>query len=160
MTDLAPLVPLLARNADRNGVSQRIRALELEWGAEEGPEELLEKPMDVILGSDVTPFVQSLPDLHSTIMRYTTQCTEIYLSHRDRGDVQFVLDTFTEHFLCESISLPQTISAGVTLLFKLKRRAAGSIVHGECTEEQSLAPHVYDAIHRGDIKAMKRYFMS
>eukprot|EP00966_Prymnesium_polylepis_P314478 7266938-Prymnesium_polylepis.1 len=57
LTDLAPLVPLLERNAKRNGVEQRTVAREIEWGCEDIPDVILmPRAPDVILGSDITPF--------------------------------------------------------------------------------------------------------
>jgi len=59
LTDYAPLLPLLRRNAAANGVGGACEAVELEWGgalpsALDGVESL-----DVILGSDITAFIQS-----------------------------------------------------------------------------------------------------
>ena len=63
LSDLAPLLPLLRRNAAANNVADRCAVLELEWGGAL-PATLLEpNSLDVILGSDVTAFVQACTSL-------------------------------------------------------------------------------------------------
>jgi len=67
LTDLAPLLPLLRRNAAANGVADCCSAVELEWGCPLPPFLLEPSSLDVILGADITAFVQSLPQLTATL---------------------------------------------------------------------------------------------
>ena len=67
LTDLAPLLPLLRRNAAANGVADCCSAVELEWGCPLPPFLLEPSCLDVILGADITAFVQSLPQLTATL---------------------------------------------------------------------------------------------
>ena len=67
LTDLAPLLPLLRRNAAANGVADCCSAVELEWGCPLPPFLLEPSSLDIILGADITAFVQSLPQLTTTL---------------------------------------------------------------------------------------------
>ncbi|EOD37080.1 hypothetical protein EMIHUDRAFT_122462, partial [Emiliania huxleyi CCMP1516] len=56
LTDLAPLLPLLRRNAAANGVADCCSAVELEWGCPLPPFLLEPSSLDIILGADITAF--------------------------------------------------------------------------------------------------------
>eukprot|EP00326_Haptolina_ericina_P039715 CAMPEP_0181232462 /NCGR_PEP_ID=MMETSP1096-20121128/35745_1 /TAXON_ID=156174 ORGANISM="Chrysochromulina ericina, Strain CCMP281" /NCGR_SAMPLE_ID=MMETSP1096 /ASSEMBLY_ACC=CAM_ASM_000453 /LENGTH=267 /DNA_ID=CAMNT_0023326757 /DNA_START=287 /DNA_END=1090 /DNA_ORIENTATION=+ len=160
LTDLLPLVPLLARNAALNDVVDRVVTCELEWGAEEVPDELRSTPVDIILGSDITPFVQTLPHLRHSILQCSAEHTVVLLSHRDRGDVKHLLEAFEEGFECEEVSLSGAVAAGATKLFRLRRHAASAAPTAEEEEAKLLAAHVDAAVSRGDFRAMKQFLLA
>jgi predicted RNA methylase len=107
MTDYGCLLPLLERNAAANMVSSAVTAVKLDFcqpGSEDDPR--LAPPPDVIIGSDITAFVQQNSLLATTMARIAAPHTRLYLSHQDRGDIDFVLDELEQRFTCERVTLP------------------------------------------------------
>ena len=129
LTDYPQLLPLLTRNASLNGVEASVKVLPLEWGVDEAdafveglPAESSQTPIDMILGSDVTAFVQTLDVLEATIHRLATaEHTQVLLAHLDRNDAHFVLETFEKRFTIERL-VPAWQHSPKHMLFRMLKR--------------------------------------
>ena len=164
LTDLKPLLPLLHRNAKHNGVADVACVRELEWGSEIGE---AFGPIDVILGAEITCFVQTLQDLAHTLRAVASARTEIYLAHRQRGMENFMVEEFSPYFCITA--LPQSAStAGNILIYKMQLRADSCLEETSGSEfaTDSPAPSIADGeahvpqdvvarAARGDIAALK-----
>lgn len=62
LTDYPELLPLLSRNATRNGLAERVLTSPLEWGEASAAAlaSMQPAPCNVLLGGDITAFPQSL----------------------------------------------------------------------------------------------------
>ena len=132
LTDYPQLLPLLTRNAALNALSSRAMAKPLEWGREQAmsflgamPEDAAREPFDLIIGSDITAFVQTLAELEATIHQLATaEHTQIILAHHDRGgDVAHVVEVFGARFACERI-VPSWQHPAEHMLLRLTKRTA------------------------------------
>lgn len=166
LTDYAQLLPLLSRNAALNGVEGRCRALPLEWGRH--GLQAFERAcggalphVDVIVGSDVTTFIQSLGELAETVDALCAAGTEVYIAHHHRGtDARFFFDEFAPSFEREELELPPASRGpdGRVSVYRLTRRAAdGGLVDGV---EQAVPERTLDRALRGDVRDLKRWLAS
>ena len=177
LTDLPPLLPLLARNAATNGVDCSVRALD--WCADERALDLAVNsvpPPDLILGSDITCFIQDLPQLSRLLERLARPSdAAIVLAHHERGgDSEHVLDAFDACFRCERIHAGANPHKDVSLFSLRVREREGADpfsherVHGdaahaarepsgvECDAEESSMSTAIEAACRGDVRALKQ----
>ena len=156
ITDLPPMLPLLERNAAANSVHCEVKALD--WCADEDEIAALldgwEPSPDLIIGSDITCFVQHLPELARAIERLAVhRDARIVFAHHDRGgDTAFVLSAFGPRFLCQRLEFG-TDDNPVRLL-ELRLRPPSTM------EDEStiggLSAEAVERACRGDIGEMKR----
>ena len=118
LTDYPQLLPLLRRNAQRNGVADRVDARGLEWGAEQAEALALHldergSGLDALIGADVSAFVQSLDELAITCHRLCAGpaggravAAQCYIAHHERGDSPLLLEAFAPYFDAERLELP------------------------------------------------------
>lgn len=164
LTDLPPLVPLLQRNAARNRVANVTRAQCLDWREPNLPIGL---PVpDIILGSDITVFIQQNEALAIAMAKLCAPHTRILLAAQDRGDATFLLQELSKRFHCERVPYSPGSAAlgdeygggkGKTvemLILSMTRRDRGA--DDQEAEEATRRQDEIDAACRGDIAAMKR----
>lgn len=159
LTDLPPLLPLLRRNCEANGVARTTRVAPLEWGGDAAARFARDAggPFDVILGADITPFVQTLDELAETISALATPTrdgrdgTLVLISHRHRGaDFRFVRDAFARAFAIEPI-----VESDIGVYqFHVRPRPEGGDGDGD---EAALRSAIGAASH-GDIGGLKAMF--
>ena len=170
LTDLPPIVPLLARNARANDVTVDVCALD--WEMSVVPAALV--GADVILGSDITCFTQDLPLLARLLQRMAHSHTMILLAHHDRGDVDCLHEALRDGFTCERMHLPWDADgcASPIHVYRVQRRQH----HGfdsidaidddhaqDCCDARGSTEPSRDAVLaalRGDVSALKRQLCS
>lgn len=103
LTDLPPLLPLLRANAAANGVADRVKVRELEWGSAAGapPEETA----DVVLLSDVFYDPAAMAPLASTLRRVCREDTRIWAASEVRESIYSCLDMLKDEG-CRVTELP------------------------------------------------------
>ena len=167
-TDYPQLLQLLERNAQRNGVTASAHVRALEWGAAEAeafvsglPAELSRRPIDMIIGSDITVFVQTLDELEATIHRLAiADHTQVCLAHHNRGgDLRYVLEAFGRRFAIERLTPAWHHSPEHVLLRLRKRRdgetsnVGGARSDSACSDERSAAEPPPDEVPEEIIRA-------
>ena len=157
LTDLQPLLPLLERNARSNGVEGQVVVRPLEWGDSKDLQGF--PPIDVIIGSDITTFIQSLGVLESTITLLATERTEVIIAHQHRGsDASFFFDEFSRRFVCEELPpLPDTLlTPGADIRLYRLRKLAQPLSTIDVSDEDAIPEDVLAAAIRGDVRALKQ----
>lgn len=171
LSDLPPLLPLLRRNAAANGVRATVCALDWEH-PEDDALQLFPTSPDVIIGSDITCFVQALPHLAIALERLAASSTTILLAHHVRGnDTASLLETFGQRFSCERVALSsvaKVAKADSVHLYRFRRsqRESGAVGlsvggHHYVRSEESegdVTELELEAALRGNITALKRRF--
>ena len=80
---------------DGGGADAKWAVWALEWDDEDRAAQVARAgPIDVILGADVTTFVQLLPDLARTVHALASAATEVYIAEGGRGDSNFLVEEF------------------------------------------------------------------
>jgi hypothetical protein len=162
LTDLPPLLPLLRRNVEANGVARTTRVRTLDWREETPADWPASWHADVILGSDITPFVQDLGALVDRIEALATPETRVYIAHQDRGgDVQFVREAVADRFTCEEERILRGGTAGVPAIFffALRRRPEDEVCRAASEDVgEGLSEAQLEAACRGDIRLLKQLY--
>jgi len=99
LTDLKPILPLLQRNIDRNvPQGNTSHARECEWGSDTSS--WPEIPCDILLGSDIQPFIQDQEALVETMAAVSSPATEIYigLKHRWKDVDKWFMEEVAKYF--------------------------------------------------------------
>jgi len=163
LTDYPQLLPLLSRNTARNlpgDVAKRVAVRPLEWSYSAGAALAAASPcaIDVVLGSDITTFVQSLDELEATARSLSSDSTEVYIAHQERGDSHFMLEAFGSHFEYERLVPPWPADAAgsVVLLYRFRRRLGDGNEVGGLAERSTAADVLVRKACKGDIDALKR----
>lgn len=171
LTDLPPLLPLLSRNAAANHAQCNVHALD--WTVDNGVCPCGD--WDLIIGSDITCFLQDNSALVRTIAKLAAPCdARVVLAHHDRGgDIADVLGAFETHFSHELVTERGNDGAAASSVsihsFRL-RQAGGDAVgdidavaaadsHGHA-DVDGLDDAVLEAAMRGDVRALKRAILS
>ena len=166
ITDLPPLLPLLARNAHSNGVCCEVRALD--WCAE--GDHLLDlnaaldgwqPPPDLIIGSDITCFLQHLPELARVIERLAAaRDARVVFAHHDRGgDSAELRCVFGRRFVCERLRFRNDDPIHLYLMTLRPDRPSGADDESSCGRgagEQAIISRAC----RGDVRDLKRLILS
>lgn len=167
LTDLPELLPLLTRNAELNGVSDVTSVVALDWRNEALPIGL-PRGIDVILGSDITVFIQQNEALCVALEKLASRDTQIIIAAQDRGDSDWLLEVLSKRFECERVPFEHPAVAnggGNTLtrvdifLLRVRERLACTAeeAEAEAASEQTRAEALeIEAACRGDIAALKR----
>jgi predicted nicotinamide N-methyase len=167
LTDLPELLPLLRRNAELNGVSEVTSAVALDWRDETLPAGL-PQPIDVILGSDITVFIQQNEALCVALERLASKHTRIIIAAQDRGDSEWLLEVLSKRFECKRVPFEHPAVAnggGIQLsrvdIFSLRVRdrqaCSAEETEAEAAAERARAEAMdIEAACRGDIAALKR----
>ena len=167
LTDFPELLPLLKRNASLNNVSEVTSTMALDWRDESLPEGL-PPSIDVILGSDITVFIQQNEALCIAMERLSSPSTRIILAAQDRGDAEWLLEELSKRFVCERVPFAHPAmanGAGITMrhvdLFSLRLKDRSAHTPAEAaaeaeTERARAEAEEIEAACRGDIAALKR----
>lgn len=167
LTDFQELVPLLQRNAALNGVADVTTVMALDWRDESLPAGLPSR-IDVLLGSDITVFIQQNEALAIAMERLSSPDTRIILAAQDRGDAAWLLEELSKRFVCERVPFDHPAVAnggGITMtrvdIFLLRLRDRSSecpeVLAAEAEAERARAEaEDIEAAMRGDIAALKR----
>jgi predicted nicotinamide N-methyase len=169
LTDLPELLPLLRRNATMNDVGDITSAMALDWRDESLPAGLPEK-IDVILGSDITVFIQQNEALAVAMEKLSSRDTRIILAAQDRGDCDWLLEVLGRRFECERVPFEHPAVAnggGIRMtrvdIFALRLREPKSrqLLEAEAAAEMEAErarqeAEDIEAACRGDIAALKR----
>ena len=167
ITDLPPLLPLLVRNAESNAACCEVRALD--WCAEGDAHLDLDRaldewqpPPDLIIGSDITCFVQHLPELAWVVERLAApRDARVVFAHHDRGgDSAELRGVFGRRFACERLMYGNVDGPVHIYLMKLRPdRPSGADDEPPCgvggVSEQAIS-----RASRGDIRDLKRLILS
>jgi len=157
LTDLPPLLPLLRRNAAANSVSETTRVCALDWGQPTAADHLLGTAADVILGSDITCFLQDLDALAATVAHLSSTHTKVYLAHHDRGgDGAHVLNAFASRFDSDDpiqLAHPSGASA-VVHLYRFRKRQ-GQDRSSDAVSSDDIPADIVASACRGDLTRLK-----
>ena len=165
LTDLPAVLPVLARNAERGPRPEgtAVEVWPLEWDDERAGGRAAQRAragaLDVILGADVTTFVQLLPALAATIDALACASTDVYIAHQARGDDDhFFLEEFALlGFAATKLPLPAALAAGRCAVYRLRKAAAadGADDDGGAAADAAFEARMQVLASRGDVRAMK-----
>jgi predicted nicotinamide N-methyase len=172
LTDLPAVLPVLKRNAERSaaavaavaadGSAMELDVWALEWDdADEEAASARAGAPDIILGADVTTFVQLLPALAHTVRYLASPATDVYIAHHARGDdSHFFQEEFVAHgFEVRSVPLPEDVRAGRCAVYHLRLRSAEAVGDAEGGQEldveAAFESRLEALVERGDHRAIK-----
>ncbi|TRM68414.1 putative methyltransferase-domain-containing protein [Schizophyllum amplum] len=123
ITDQAMLLPLMRENVALNGLKDRVRVAELNWG-EPLPPEL--RKMDVVLAADCVYFEPAFPLLVQTLVDLVGEETEVLFCYKKRrkADKRF-FNLLKKHFTWSEVTddpARPIYSKDAISLFRLRRR--------------------------------------
>ncbi|KAI5894215.1 S-adenosyl-L-methionine-dependent methyltransferase [Schizophyllum commune H4-8] len=124
ITDQAPLLPLMRENTALNGLEDRVKVAELNWG-EPLPEELQEK-VDMVLAADCVYFEPAFPLLVQTLFDLVHEDTEVLFCYKKRrkADKRF-FNLLKKHFTWSEVTddpARPIYNKDAISLFRLHRR--------------------------------------
>ena len=159
-------------SGDSGGTDAKWEVWALEWDDEDRVAQAARAgPLDVILGADVTTFVQLLPALARTVHALASPTTDIYIAEGGRGDSNFLEEEFEAHgFSVRRLALPPDLAAGRCGVYHLRKReghrGGGSGAGegeggdegeygGEEEEETVFEERLQELARRGELSSMK-----
>ncbi|KAI9673273.1 MAG: hypothetical protein M1829_004338 [Trizodia sp. TS-e1964] len=91
ITDQTPMLALMKKNIQLNGLEEKVQAEVLDWG-DSIPDEILNPPPDIILAADCVYFQPAFPLLQETLMKLMGPATKVYFcfKRRRRADLLFM----------------------------------------------------------------------
>lgn len=94
LTDIEPLVPGMKKNAEANGLGDRVEVSRLVWGSDELPSQLVEsgEVVDAVLMSDVFFDAEEMAALGKTLKKVCGEGTRVWAATEMRASASECLD--------------------------------------------------------------------